>query len=119
MFYQCCLNIVYEIFSYNYLDEAVWENDLFARVSKTSRDALMRKLLPGSLSIKSRVNELSGANTNFSKFRLSSFKPVDKQVNNFGERFSVFYNEAHLKVNLYNECCVIPQWIRFCLIIIL
>ena len=60
------------------------------RSSKTSRDALMRKLSPGSLSIKSRVNELSGANTNFSKFRLSSFKPVDKQVNNFGEAVFLF-----------------------------
>ncbi len=72
-------------------DEAVWENKSFLQeVSKTSRDALMRKLLPGSLSIKSRVNELSGANTNFSKFRLSSFKPVDKQVNNFGEAVFLF-----------------------------
>ena len=45
---------------------------------------------PGRLSIKSRVNELSGANTNFSKFLLSSFKPVDKQVNNFGEAVFLF-----------------------------
>ena len=60
------------------------------RSSKTSRDALMRKHSPGSLSIKSRVNELSGANTNFSKFLLSSFKPVDKQVNSLGEAVLLF-----------------------------
>ena len=72
--------------------DAVWENRSFLqKSSKTSRDALMRKPSPGSLSIKSRVNELSGANTNFSKFLLSSFKPVDKQVNSFGEAVLLFF----------------------------
>tara|TARA_Y100001968_G_C18783818_1_gene447949 strand:- start:223 stop:447 length:225 start_codon:yes stop_codon:yes gene_type:complete len=67
------------------------ENKSFLQeASKTSRDALIQKLLPGSLSIKSRVNELSGANTNLSKFLLSSFKPVDKHVNDFGEAVFLF-----------------------------
>ena len=50
---------------------------------------------------------------------LSSFKPVDKQVNNLGKRFPVFYNDAHLKVNLYNNCCRYSSVDRFCLVILL
>ena len=71
--------------------DAVSENKPFLQeASKTSRDAVIQKLLPGRLSIKSKVSELSGANTNFSKFLLSSFKPVDKQVNSFGEAVLLF-----------------------------